>query len=77
MILSSIEYGDIIYSGTSSSNLQKNERLFNRGLRICLGFNYKVDKDELCADCNQKLGIQYYIMPWFLTPINLTTNWLK
>ena len=37
MVLSVIEYGDIIYAGTSVGNLDKLDRLFYRGLRICLG----------------------------------------
>ena len=37
MVLSVIEYGDIIYSGTSECNLNKIDKLFYRGLRICMG----------------------------------------
>ena len=51
MILSLFEYGDIIFSGTSCLNLNKIDRLFYRGLRICLDFNYTLSKDELCREC--------------------------
>ena len=34
MILSLIEYGDVIYSGTSQENIKKIDRLFYTGLRI-------------------------------------------
>ena len=36
MVLSVIVYGDIIYAGTLSGSLNKLDRLFFRGLRICL-----------------------------------------
>ena len=51
MVLSVIVYGDIIYAGTSSGNLNKLDRLFSRGLRICLGYENVFTKDELCAEC--------------------------
>ena len=51
MVLSVIEYGDIIYSGTSSCNLDKVDRLFFRGLRICMGNDIVYTKDELCLEC--------------------------
>ena len=35
MVLSIMEYGDIIYAGTSARNLDKIEKLFYRGLHIC------------------------------------------
>ena len=52
MILSVIEYGDIIYAGTSIGNLHKIDKLFYRGLRICLGFNFRYNENELCNECN-------------------------
>ena len=51
MILSLIEYGDIIYTGTSQNNLSKIVNLFYRGLRICVNSNEKVTKEILCNDC--------------------------
>ena len=51
MVLSVIEYGDIIYSGTTLSNLNKIDKLFYRGLRICLGNDIPYDKDELRLEC--------------------------
>ena len=35
MVLSILEYGNIIYSGTSKTNLDKLDKLFHRGFRIC------------------------------------------
>ena len=52
MILSVLEYGDTVYSGTSSENLVKLDRLFYRGLRICIGRNDVYDKNDLCKDCS-------------------------
>ena len=51
MVLSIIEYGDIIYSGTSIRNLNKIDTLFYRGLRICLGHQIGLSKDDLCHEC--------------------------
>ena len=50
MILSLIEYGDIIYAGTSQNNLSKLAKLFYRGLRICDNTNVKIDKEILCQN---------------------------
>ena len=52
MILSLIEYGDIIYSGTNKTNLDKIVNLFYRGLRICDNTNNKVSKEDLCHNCH-------------------------
>ena len=52
MILSLIEYGDIIYEGTSYDNLNKLNKLFYRGLRICDNSNNVISKDELCNQCH-------------------------
>ena len=50
MILSLIEYGDIIYAGTNQANLNKIVNLFYRGLRICDISNLKVSRDILCRN---------------------------
>ena len=52
MILSLIEYGDVIYNGTSHSNLNTIDKLFYQGLRICINNNNYMTKDELCTVCN-------------------------
>ena len=52
MILSLIEYGDIIYSGTNKSNMDKIVNLFYRGLRICDNTNNNVSKENLCRNCH-------------------------
>ena len=52
MVLSVIEYGDIVYTGTSNGNLDKIDRLFYRGLRICLGNDAVFTREELCTECN-------------------------
>ena len=52
MVLSLIEYGDIIYAGTSLDNLSKLNKLFYRGLRICDNNMNKLTKEELCVDCH-------------------------
>ena len=49
MVLSVIEYGDIIYTGTSSGNLDRIDRRFYRGLRICMGNDIMF---SLCSECN-------------------------
>ena len=51
MILSVIEYGDIIYNGTSDSNLNDIEKLFYRGLRICINADNQMAKPHLCTTC--------------------------
>ena len=51
MVLSVIEYGDIIYSGTSTGNLGKIDKLFYRGLRICMGNDIIYTKEDLCSEC--------------------------
>ena len=53
MILSLLEYyGDVIFPGTSAGNINSIDRLFYRGLRICLNFNFYLPKDELCKECH-------------------------
>ena len=52
MVLSIIEYGDIIYAGTSKANLDNIDKLFYRGLRICDANYVAKSKDQLCKDSN-------------------------
>ena len=68
MILALFEYGDIIYSGTSSDNLKKIDRLFYRGLRICTGTQMKYSEYEVCKECKTRL----YMAPvfWYYKPNN-------
>ena len=47
-----IEYGDIIYEGTSQDNLNKVNKLFYRGLRICDNSNNRISKNNLCNECH-------------------------
>ena len=42
MVLSIVEYGDIIYAGTPKVNLDKIDKLFYRGLRICDASNTNI-----------------------------------
>ena len=51
MILSLIEYGDIIYEGTTAKNIDTINKLFYRGLRICCTPQGKASKLELCQEC--------------------------
>ena len=51
MILSVIEYGDIIYNGTSQTKLNDIEKLFYRGLRTCMNANNYIPKPNLCTTC--------------------------
>ena len=52
MILSLIEYGNTVYAGTSNKNLDKLDKLFYRGLRICDGTNTMVSRLQLRNDCH-------------------------
>ena len=52
MVLSLIEYGDIVYAGTSHDNLNKLAKLFYRGLRICDNSNFRISRNDLCNDCH-------------------------
>ena len=52
MVLSIMEYGDIIYAGTSKINLDKIENLFYRGLRICDGSFVAKSRMQLCTESN-------------------------
>ena len=51
MILSLIEYGNIVYAGTTNKNLDKLDKLFYRGLRICDGTNARISNMQLRNDC--------------------------
>ena len=51
MILSLIEYGDIIYEGTTVKNIETIKKLFYRGLRICCVPQGGMTKLELCREC--------------------------
>ena len=52
MVLSVIEYGDIVYSGTAQGNLDKLDKLFYRGLCISLGNDIAYSKEELKNESN-------------------------
>ena len=52
MVLSVIEYGDVIYAGSTTGNLGKIDKLFYRGLRICMGNDIIYTKEDLCSECN-------------------------
>ena len=52
MVLSLIEYCDIVYAGTMCMNLQSIDKLFYRRLRICMYTNNKMTRELLCSECN-------------------------
>ena len=52
MIAPLIDYGDIVYAGTSIKNLDKLQSLQNRGLRICTIRNHQLTSDMLHQHCN-------------------------
>ena len=61
MILSLMEYGDVIFTGTSVKNTNSIDRLFYRGLRISINFDFNLSKEELCKECNiSTLGARRY-----------------
>ena len=68
MILALFEYGDIIYSGTSSDNLKKIDRLFYRGLPICTGTQIKYSEYEECKECKTRLHMAPVF--WYYKPNN-------
>ena len=51
MIAPLIDYGDVVYSGTSFKNLEKLQSLQNRGLRICINENVYFSTDILHQRC--------------------------
>ena len=66
MILPILEYCDIIYEGTSASNLSKIDKLFKQGLKICLRNKIPAVKDDLeiqknCQICNLKIRRQIHL----------------
>ena len=52
MILSLLEYDDVIFAGTSVRNFSSIDLLFFRGLRICLNFNFTLSKEYVCNECH-------------------------
>ena len=51
MIAPLIDYGDIIYAGTTNKNLDKLQSLQNRGLRICTNVNQYFSSEQLHSRC--------------------------
>ena len=51
MIAPLIDYGDVIYSGTSDKNLSKVQKLQNRGLRTCLNTHEHVSRIQMHQLC--------------------------
>ena len=51
MVLSLLEYCDILYAGTTQKNLCDVDKLFYRGLRICMYTNNHATRKTLCKDC--------------------------
>ena len=51
MVLSLMEYCDILYAGTTQKNLCDIDKLFYRGLRICMYTNNYTSRDTLCREC--------------------------
>ena len=47
MILPYFDYGDVIYGSASKEGLDKLQRLQNKGLKICKGFNRRHGTDDL------------------------------
>ena len=54
LITAVMEYGDIIFAGTSAKNLSNIDKLFFRGLSICMGYNDigLLSRELLCRGCN-------------------------
>ena len=49
MILQYFDYGDVVYNQASQEGLEKLQRLQNRCLKICKGYNMRFDTDALHA----------------------------
>ena len=47
MILPYFDYGDVLYGNANQDNLAKLQRLQNKCLKICKGFNVRFGTDEL------------------------------
>ena len=52
MIVSLLQYSDIIYEGTTAKNLEDINRLYYRGLRICCQGDENLTKAVLCNECH-------------------------
>ena len=58
MIAPLIDYGDVIYSGTSDLKLQGLQKLQNRGLRVCLnnqGYTSRIQLHQSCSVLTLKI----------------------
>ena len=51
MVLSLLEYCDVLYAGTTQRNLGDIDKLFYRGLRICMYTNNYTSREILCNGC--------------------------
>ena len=51
MVLSLLEYCDVLYAGTTQRNLGDIDKLFYRGLRICMYTNNYTSREILCNEC--------------------------
>ena len=51
MVLSILEYGDIIYAGATKANMDRIDKPFYRGLRICDASNIAINQNQLCEEC--------------------------
>ena len=59
MLLSIIEYGDVIYGGCKGKLIQKLQKIQNRILRICIYTNVYIQTDRLYTVCKTcKLGLR-------------------
>ena len=52
MIAPILDYGDIIYAGSNQDNLDKLQKLQNRGLRICINADHYTPVILLHQSCN-------------------------
>ena len=52
MILPLLDYGDVIYSGTSQKNLDRLQKIQNRALRICMNVQCYMSRIQLHISCN-------------------------
>ena len=52
MIVTVLEYGDILYEGTTARNLENINRLFYRGLSICCQGDEDLSKAVLFNECH-------------------------
>ena len=47
MILPYFDYGDVIYGSANKDGLDRLQRLQNRGLKLCMGFDRRNNTDDL------------------------------